>query len=104
MAGLLVVMFMQCNVVVAVCMICLVVMLNGSATSGYLCSHQDLAPNLAGTLMGLTNTVGALAGAASPILTGYIIGEIVSYSIMDAFSQNWLYFGERQHFFFITTL
>ncbi|KAG0730214.1 putative inorganic phosphate cotransporter [Chionoecetes opilio] len=76
MLALLVVVFVQCNTVVAVCMICLAVMLSGSATSGYLCSHQDLAPNLAGTLMGLTNTVGALAGIASPAITGYIVGEI----------------------------
>ncbi|XP_045139172.1 sialin-like isoform X1 [Portunus trituberculatus] len=73
--GLMVLMFMQYNMAVTVSMTCLVVMLNGAASSGYLSSLQDLAPNLAGTLMGLTNTVGSLAGIGSPALTGYITGE-----------------------------
>lgn len=73
--ALMVLMFTQYNVAVTVSMTCLAVMLNGAASSGYLSSHQDLAPNLAGTLLGLTNTVGSLAGIGSPALTGYITGE-----------------------------
>ncbi|MPC40627.1 Sialin [Portunus trituberculatus] len=69
--GLMVLMFMQYNMAVTVSMTCLVVMLNGAASSGYLSSLQDLAPNLAGTLMGLTNTVGSLAGIGSPALTEF---------------------------------
>ena len=80
----MVLMFMQYNMIVTISMTCLVVMLNGAASSGYLSSLQDLAPNLAGTLMGLTNTVGSLAGIGSPALTGYVTGESVSCSLMNA--------------------
>lgn len=73
MAGLVGMCFVNCNAWAAVLMLCVSGMLMGSVNSGYLCSHQDLAPNLAGTLLGITNTFGALSGVASPAITGYII-------------------------------
>lgn len=36
-------------------------------------NHLDLAPNFAGILMGVSNTVATLSGIISPIITGYIV-------------------------------
>ncbi|ROT71453.1 putative sialin [Penaeus vannamei] len=73
MIGLIAMCFVNCNAVLAVAALCLSGMLSGAVNSGYLCSHQDLAPNFAGTLLGITNTLGALAGIAGPAVTGAII-------------------------------
>ena len=47
--------------------------------AGYNINHMDLAPNFAGTLMGLTNCVATLAGVLAPFATGYVINEHVSW-------------------------
>ncbi|XP_037780589.1 LOW QUALITY PROTEIN: putative inorganic phosphate cotransporter [Penaeus monodon] len=75
MFGLVAMCFVNCNAVLAVAVLCLSGMLSGAVNSGYLCSHQDLAPNFAGTLLGITNTLGALAGIAGPAVTGHLEGR-----------------------------
>ncbi|KAK7079166.1 hypothetical protein SK128_021598 [Halocaridina rubra] len=78
MIGLIAMCFVNCNAILATSVLCIFGMLNGAVNSGYLCSHQDIAPNLAGTLLGITNTVGALAGIAAPAITSYIIEDKAS--------------------------
>ena len=39
---------------------------------------MDLAPNYAGTMMGITNTMGTIAGFIAPYVTGSIIDGNVS--------------------------
>jgi hypothetical protein len=36
-------------------------------------NHLDIAPQHASVIMGISNTVGILAGIFNPILTGYIV-------------------------------
>ncbi|XP_071512398.1 sialin-like isoform X2 [Panulirus ornatus] len=72
MLGLMVMCFVNCNTVLAMVVLCMGVGLAGSANCGFLCSHQDLAPNFAGTLLGFTNTLGSFAGIIAPIITGRI--------------------------------
>ncbi|XP_047496250.1 putative inorganic phosphate cotransporter isoform X2 [Penaeus chinensis] len=64
--------FIGCNGVLAMVLLCLAVGLATPNMAGYLCAHQDLAPNFAGTLMGFTNTFGSLMGVVAPALTGAI--------------------------------
>lgn len=74
MLGLVAMVFAVCQAMIAaLVLLCVSCMLMGAVNSGLMCSHQDLAPNLAGTLLGITNTIGALAGIASPAITGYIL-------------------------------
>ncbi|KAK3853415.1 hypothetical protein Pcinc_040040 [Petrolisthes cinctipes] len=73
MCGLVICAGLRCAPTVVVVVLCLTGMLNGSVNSGYLCSPQDLAPNLAGTLFGVTNTLGALSGILAPTVTGFIL-------------------------------
>ncbi|XP_026735802.1 sialin [Trichoplusia ni] len=57
---------------VAVALMALAVTCNGAIFSGFLSNHIDIAPNFAGTLMALTNTVGTVPGVIVPLLVGYI--------------------------------
>lgn len=73
MIGLIAMCFLDCDVVLTMAVFCVSAMLSGAANSGLLCSHQDLAPNLAGTLLGITNSLGALAGVANPALSSFLL-------------------------------
>ncbi|XP_058831826.1 vesicular glutamate transporter 2-like isoform X2 [Topomyia yanbarensis] len=42
------------------------------AWCGYAVNHLDLSPKSAGVLMGISNSIGTIAGIVSPIVTGYI--------------------------------
>ncbi|KAG0727172.1 putative inorganic phosphate cotransporter [Chionoecetes opilio] len=72
MVGLVLMCFVNCNTKLAMMVLCVAVGLSGSANCGFLCSHQDMAPNFAGTLLGITNAVGSAAGVLAPIITGSI--------------------------------
>ena len=46
------------------------VMFAGTNFLGFLCNHNDLAPNYAGILMGITNTPGTLPAFILPAIVG----------------------------------
>ncbi|XP_068220661.1 putative inorganic phosphate cotransporter isoform X2 [Palaemon carinicauda] len=73
MLGLVAMCFVDCDPVLAMVVLCIAVGICGSVYSGYMCSHQDLSPNLAGTLMGFTNAAATIPGIVSPSITGLII-------------------------------
>lgn len=75
MLGLIAMCFVKCDKTAAIIVLCVAVGLNGAIYSGYMCSHQDLSPNLAGTLMGITNSVAAIPGFVTPVVTGAITKE-----------------------------
>lgn len=64
--------FLNSSTAVVVC-ITLSISLGAFATSGYMVNYLDLAPRHASVLFGMGNTLAAIAGAVSPILTGYIV-------------------------------
>ncbi|MCL4153112.1 UNVERIFIED_CONTAM: hypothetical protein GTU68_012443, partial [Idotea baltica] len=51
---------------------------NGGVYSGYMCSHADISPRFAGTLMGLTNTIATIPGFLGPTVTGALTQDNVS--------------------------
>lgn len=69
--------WVDCNSALAVVMLCIANSVNSVNYAGHYCSHQDIAPNLAGTLMGYTSTFSSFMGAAAPAITGVIINENV---------------------------
>ena len=73
-------MWVKCNSVAAVVVMCLAVGLMGTINSGLPLSEQDIAPNLAGTLKGLTNTLASATGFLAPAVAGAIISDNVSLS------------------------
>ncbi|CAD5112818.1 DgyrCDS2029 [Dimorphilus gyrociliatus] len=48
------------------------VTLSGSQYSGFLVNHIDIAPKYAGTLFGISNMLGSVAGFVAPPLVGYL--------------------------------
>jgi hypothetical protein len=50
---------LQCNVSYAITLLTIGMFFNGAISSGHFSSFVDLAPNFAGTLMGITNTGGS---------------------------------------------
>ncbi|XP_076046211.1 putative inorganic phosphate cotransporter [Oratosquilla oratoria] len=72
MLALVAMCFVNCDRTLALVVLCLAMGLNGAVYCGYTTSHMDLAPNFAGTLMGLTNSFGTIPGIAAPSVTGAI--------------------------------
>ncbi|KAG0719988.1 putative inorganic phosphate cotransporter [Chionoecetes opilio] len=62
-----------CNRGLAILLLCLGVGLNGAVYSGYMGSHIDIAPNFAGTLMGITNCAATVPGFLAPMVVGALV-------------------------------
>ncbi|MCL4131352.1 UNVERIFIED_CONTAM: hypothetical protein GTU68_038293 [Idotea baltica] len=60
-----------CNSLAAVTIICLAVGMSGFVQCGFFCGFQDLAPNYAGTITGISNTIASIAGVIAPRITGF---------------------------------
>ncbi|KAF3453061.1 hypothetical protein FNV43_RR03494 [Rhamnella rubrinervis] len=55
--------------------------LSSFALSGLYCTHQDMSPEYASILLGITNTVGAVPGIVGVALTGYLLDTTHSWSL-----------------------
>ncbi|KAM7473014.1 hypothetical protein LguiA_011197 [Lonicera macranthoides] len=55
--------------------------LSSFALSGLYCTHQDISPEYASILLGITNTIGAVPGIVGVALTGYLLDSTHSWSI-----------------------
>lgn len=70
--------FVDCNSSAAMVVLCVSVGVSGCAYSGNALTEQDIAPNLAGTLTGITNTIGSATGFLAPALAGAVTMNNVS--------------------------
>eukprot|EP00095_Tigriopus_kingsejongensis_P002481 maker-scaffold988_size73003-snap-gene-0.16 protein:Tk02481 transcript:maker-scaffold988_size73003-snap-gene-0.16-mRNA-1 annotation:"hypothetical protein TcasGA2_TC006625" len=64
-----------CNYVLTIFLLTLAVATNGAIYSGEQSNMLDMAPNFAGTIMGITNTISNFMGFIAPQLTGLIINH-----------------------------
>lgn len=64
-----------CDRQLAVFLICIAIGATGTCYCGHLCAFQELAPNFAGTLTGISNTFATIPGFLAPIMTGAIINH-----------------------------
>lgn len=55
--------------------------LSSFALSGLYCTHQDISPEYASILLGITNTVGAVPGIVGVTLTGILLDSTHSWSM-----------------------
>ncbi|KAK9102079.1 hypothetical protein Sjap_019333 [Stephania japonica] len=55
--------------------------LSSFALSGLYCTHQDISPEYASVLLGITNTVGAVPGIVGVALTGFLLDSTHSWSL-----------------------
>ncbi|MBT8076946.1 MAG: ACS family MFS transporter [Gammaproteobacteria bacterium] len=65
---------------VAVLLLSAVMGFTALTVSGYGTNHLDIAPNHAGLLMGITNTVGTIPGVVGVALTGFLIDLTGTYN------------------------
>ncbi|KAK3890384.1 hypothetical protein Pcinc_005668 [Petrolisthes cinctipes] len=73
--GLIVMIWVDCNEVLSILVMSVAVSSLGALESGAVLSEQDIAPNFAGSLKGLSNTVGSATGFLAPVITGSIIND-----------------------------
>jgi ACS family sodium-dependent inorganic phosphate cotransporter len=69
---LLVLCYIGCNPTAAILIMGLAITSIGGMFSGFLSNHIDIAPNFAGSLMAVTNTVATIPGIIVPIFVGWI--------------------------------
>ncbi|CAH1639038.1 unnamed protein product [Spodoptera littoralis] len=69
---LLAICYIGCNRSAAVALMAIAVTSIGGMFCGFLSNHIDIAPNFAGTLMAVTNTVATIPGIVVPIFVGYV--------------------------------
>lgn len=81
-AALLAMMWVDCDKVLALVVMCVAVGALGTIECGAVISEQDIAPNFAGSLKGLTNTVGSATGFLAPAITSAIIDGNVSIPVI----------------------
>ncbi|ESQ42059.1 hypothetical protein EUTSA_v10013250mg [Eutrema salsugineum] len=55
--------------------------LSSFALSGLYCTHQDISPEYASILLGITNTVGAVPGIIGVALTGFLLDSTHSWTM-----------------------
>lgn len=53
--------------------------LNSGVITGFLTNHMDLAPNFAGTLLGITNSLANITSILGPLLVGFIVRDNVRF-------------------------
>ena len=75
--------FAGCNHVAVITLLCLTVGLNGFNYSGVNCNHIDVAPNFAGTLMGISNTAANVMGFLTPMVISPIVEATVGKIFLD---------------------
>ncbi|XP_031776180.1 sialin-like [Apis florea] len=116
---LLIIAYIGCYRTIVVILLMLSVMFAGTSFVGFLCNHNDLAPNYAGILMGITNTPGTLPAFILPAIVGAltedghtmaqwryafwvpIIAQMIAFIIFSIFGsaeiQEWNYEGINQN-------
>lgn len=67
---LIIIMYIGCDRTTSTILLVLSIVVCGAIFVGHLCNQNDLAPNYAGILMGITNTPGTLSAFILPALVG----------------------------------
>jgi len=50
---------------------------NSGVYTGFLTNHLDLAPNFAGPLLGITNSISCITSILGPLLVGFMVTDSV---------------------------
>lgn len=66
------------HIELAIGLLTLAVGINSATYLGFQVNHIDLAPNFAGTLMGITNCAANIMSIIAPLLVGFIVSDNVS--------------------------
>ncbi|XP_076801686.1 sialin-like [Clavelina lepadiformis] len=69
--------YLGCNPVAAITMVALAAGFGGFATPGFKVCHVEIAPRYSGILYSLTNTFATMSGQVSPLVAGYVTGNVL---------------------------
>ena len=72
--------FVGCHRYLVIVLLCATLGINGFNFAAVTCNQLDIAPRFAGTLMGITNSVGNVMGFLAPQISGAILNGHVSLS------------------------
>ena len=67
---LIVLTFVGCDPLITVALFTVAIGFSGAKYSAYLTNHIDIAPNYAGTLLGLANCFATIPGWTAPLVAG----------------------------------
>ena len=70
----------ECHKYESVALFIVAMGLNGFIFSGFMSTHVDMAPNFAGTLMGITNSLANIPGFVAPIVANAFTEGNVSFN------------------------
>ncbi|KAI1297686.1 Sialin [Halotydeus destructor] len=68
----------KCDAILSVLLFILAMGFNGFIYSGFYVTHVDMAPDFAGTLMGITNCIATIPGILAPYVVGLFLKHDVS--------------------------
>lgn len=78
--------FLDCTkTVLAVVLLIAAVTISGSVYSGYFVNHMDIAPQYAGTLMGIANGLAASSGFIAPYIASVVtksVGVVFTFVVV----------------------
>lgn len=74
--------FIGCHRVLAVALMTIAITAVGGMFCGFLSNHIDIAPNFAGTLIAITNTIATIPGIVVPIFVGKLTEKDVSFKML----------------------
>ena len=80
--------------------ICIGNALSGFAAGGFIVNHADIGPKYTGTLMGITNMIGAIPGIVGVYLSGLILNATNSWDAVFYVVSGVMFFGMTFYFFF----
>jgi len=63
----------------AVVLLISAVTMSGFVYSGYFVNHMDIAPQYAGTLMGISNGIGAMSGFIAPYIAATVTESVSQF-------------------------
>lgn len=75
---LVIIAYIGCDRVTSTVLLTLSIVVCGAIFVGHLCNQNDLAPNYAGILMGITNTPGTISAFILPPIVGALVENGVS--------------------------
>ena len=78
---------------VVIAIMCLGNAFSGMAAGGFIVNHADIGPKYTGTLMGMTNMLGAIPGIVGVYLTGLILNATGSWDAVFYVTAGVTFFG-----------
>ncbi|XP_072745185.1 putative inorganic phosphate cotransporter [Anoplolepis gracilipes] len=72
---LIIIAYIGCDRVTSTVLLTMSIVVCGAIFVGHLCNQNDLAPNYAGILMGITNTPGTISAFILPPIVGALVAE-----------------------------